>query len=1093
MVTALFDCGDYARTIEIWQWDYGQVLRIQGLSLPTATEIHFALQETGGTSITRIGVTKDGVTDVVIPDSLLDNDGTAQRYSIYAFIYLANGDSGQTIKKITIPVKSRPKPQPFDTPEDAQLFREAIKAVNDAADQAGASEKLAEGWAHGREDMPERAQDNAMYYAGKASEDARQTAADRETVKEMVETVKGYAGKAQTAAKEAAKSQEASEGAAAAAGDSAAAAELSGRQAGQYAADAAQSASDASDSADQASSHATKAGQAYTSTVELAGRAQTVITQTGEDQVQAINTAGATQVQIVKSEGAKQVQAVQDAAQEIAADREQIKTNKEDIATLKSDKVDKDQGADNAGKVLGIGTDGQVTPVEMSGGDVTIDQLLPLAIKATSDKAEILDITDSADFKMQGFNLYGRTEQVQTDGYNLWPMFKDAELSGVKLTVNKDGSVTLNGTCTRSDLFYMIIPVYPMAYTLSCDYTGVLPQNENVRCQIYAPDNTPGETSIRNDAKPDAKAVVTFEKNSDAYFRIRIEAGHTYNNVTMRPMLHYGVDAKPFEPFTGGFPSLRPQMRSRNLFDISSVIETSNIKKTEDSIIVTSYGALVLANDEVRKIFPLGSTIYFKFHAKRMAEITDEGYIFSNGDIGFLIYNVTLNTTIANMIVGLKKDETEKFIQVTADIAEDAYSEKDTIRLLAYSQRYVSEGNANKFNTWEFSDIMISEKDIPYEPYLIPQWPQPINHAGRLNGETKKYEVGVKLTGKNLFDIRKAAVRDNWEPHINLSGYYNYPVFVGKGGKVTISYPEKLPTGHGMYLSICLSDTGDRVGWLAHSTNTGLNNTQLSYTATTDYIYLNAHTDTIANLDRYFSDLQIEYGDIATAFQPYKEQMITLTSDRPITKWDYLDRRDGVWGWVYKGKSKVIDGTETFLINNADTYIGNKTSNVFMIIGDIVSANYNEQNGYCNKLKYVPLSWVIDKDGQIGFCYNAKQIHLRLDNYCTGALKTDTKETVIEKITNYLKAEYDNGSPYIFWYETESDIFTPLPDAEQQALNALVTYYPTTIITNNANAQMQAQYVADPANYIANHYVSKEDTQTIMQRISNIETAMLKL
>ena len=94
---------------------------------------------------------------------------------------------------------------------------------------------------------------------------------------------------------------------------------------------------------------------------------------------------------------------------------------------------------------------------------------------------------------------------------------------------------------------------------------------------------------------------------------------------------------------------------------------------------------------------------------------------------------------------------------------------------------------------------------------------------------------------------------------------------------------------------------------------------------------------------------------------------------------------------------------------------------------------------------------------------------------------------------NYLKAEYDKGTPFIFWYETESDIFTPLSDPEQQALNALITYYPTTIITNNVNARIQAQYVADPANYIANHYVSKEDTQTIMQRISNIETAMLKL
>lgn len=1062
MVTAVFNCSDYAETKEIWQWNYGQVLRIQGLSLPAAVEIHFALQEAGGESVTRIGVTKDGVTDVTIPDSLLENDGTTQRYSIYAFIYLTDTNSGQTIKKITIPVKTRPKPQPFDTPEDAQLFREAIKAVNDAADRAGASEKLAEGWAHGREDMPERAQDNAMYYAGKASEDARQTAADRETVKEMVdsvsdieqqvETIKGYADQA-------AKSQESSEDAAKAARESAAAAELSRQQAGQYATDAAKSASDASDSADQASSHATKAGQAYTSTVELAQQVQTDINQAGDTQVQAINSAGATQVQAIKSEGAKQVQAVQDAAQEIAADREQIKTNKEDIAALKTDKVDIDQGADNAGKVLGIGADGQVTPVEMGGGDVTIDQLLPLAIKATSDKAEMLKITDSADFKMQGFNLYGRTEQVQTTGAQLWDgrATKDT-------VINVDGNISsYNGRSTTD--FIKVAP--------NTQYTGF---SAYLRRAFYDIDKkliSYNDNNTITDTTPPNCEYVRFCFANDSIV-----------------MFNAGGTAKPWEPYTGGFPSPRPQMRSRNLFDISSVTETSDIKKTDKSITASVFGVSVLPNDIVRKIFPLGSSRYFKFYAKRTADVADDGYTLADGGVGFLVYNNSTKKVIGDMRIKLEQTVAEKYLARKIDIAPDAYTESDEIQLFVYTQRLIKSGGPDKYNTWEFTDIMISEENIPYEPYIIEEWPQEIVNAGRLNEKTGKYEVGVKLTGKNLFDIRKAAVRDNWETHINLSGYYNYPVFVGKGSKVTISYPEKLPTGHGMYLSICLSDTGDRVGWLAHGTNTGLNNTQLSYTATTDYIYLNAHTDTIANLDRYFGDLQIEYGD-ATPYQPYKEQSITLTSDRPITKWDYLDKRDGVWGWVYKGKSKVIDGSETY--HSADEYVGHKTSNIFTMIADIKKGSSNTANCYVNKLPFLPQSFRRENDGKIGFCSASDQLHLRLDNYFAGVLETDTKATVASKMKNYLKAEYDNGSPYIFWYETESDIFTPLSDAEQQALNALVTYYPTTIITNNVNARIQAQYVADPANYIANHYVSKEDTQTIMQRISNIETAMLKL
>lgn len=141
----------YKNLYGLWQWDYGQVLRIQGLDLPTAVEIHFSLQEKGGEAVTRVGTTKDGVTDVAIPDSMLENNGSAVDYFIYAFIYLTDETSGQTEYKISMQVKARPKPEAFDSPEDAELFREAIAAVNAAADRAETAEKEAEGWVRNRD------------------------------------------------------------------------------------------------------------------------------------------------------------------------------------------------------------------------------------------------------------------------------------------------------------------------------------------------------------------------------------------------------------------------------------------------------------------------------------------------------------------------------------------------------------------------------------------------------------------------------------------------------------------------------------------------------------------------------------------------------------------------------------------------------------------------------------------------------------------------------------------------------------------------------------------------------------------------------
>lgn len=173
MITAIFNPdSSMANAYGLWQWDYGQILRIQGLHLPSAVEIHFFLQETGGTAVMRVGVTKDGVTDVVIPDSMLQNDGTTSDYDIFAFIYLTDATSGQTEYKIKLKVKSRPEPEAPGGGEDPDIFRDAVQKVKESADKAAESERQAEGWAHGRKDLPERVQDNAKYYAGQAADTA---------------------------------------------------------------------------------------------------------------------------------------------------------------------------------------------------------------------------------------------------------------------------------------------------------------------------------------------------------------------------------------------------------------------------------------------------------------------------------------------------------------------------------------------------------------------------------------------------------------------------------------------------------------------------------------------------------------------------------------------------------------------------------------------------------------------------------------------------------------------------------------------------------------------------------------------------------
>lgn len=146
MVIVAFKPGEkeISKYEELDQHDYGQILRIQGLNLPPAVEIHFALQKTGGTSKTRIGITKDGVTDVLIPDSMLENGDIKDDYSIYAFVYLTDKISGQTEYRITLRVKARPKPEVPGGGDNPDIFHEAVEAVRKAMEAAAESERLGE-------------------------------------------------------------------------------------------------------------------------------------------------------------------------------------------------------------------------------------------------------------------------------------------------------------------------------------------------------------------------------------------------------------------------------------------------------------------------------------------------------------------------------------------------------------------------------------------------------------------------------------------------------------------------------------------------------------------------------------------------------------------------------------------------------------------------------------------------------------------------------------------------------------------------------------------------------------------------------------
>ena len=375
-VIAKFTGDNYANVYDVYQWDYGQVLRIEGLKLPNMVEIHFSLEETSGEAKTRIGVTKDGVTDVVIPDGFLENEGIGDNYKIFVWVYVADKESGSTEYKITIHVKARAKPEITHGGQDGEVFQEAVEAVRGAAKRAAESEKQAERWAVGRVDVPGAETDNSKFYAEESKKNAQQTTKDKEAVEELVkktenigqfaEEVKANAQKASESAKNAEtsatnasaseKNAKTSESNASTSETNAKASETNAKASEQAVEESKQAVdkavADFGQAVTDASATLKAEKDAHVKAITTTGTTETKkVTDEGAKQVEMVQSIGAQetkkvtaegtkQVTLVKTEGEKHLAAVQQATQEIIADRERIAKNKTDIAELRQNKAD---------------------------------------------------------------------------------------------------------------------------------------------------------------------------------------------------------------------------------------------------------------------------------------------------------------------------------------------------------------------------------------------------------------------------------------------------------------------------------------------------------------------------------------------------------------------------------------------------------------------------------------------------------------------------------------------------------------------------------------------------------------------------------
>lgn len=178
MITAVFEEEDQqtATTEPIYQYNHGEVLRVTGLDFPATARVDFSYDRRGCPATPKVGIKVAGGLEAPVPEEMMVHGDSKENYRIYAFIFITNGDNGQTVRRVKIPVRARPKIYEYQPPEGEPDFLEKVlEAINASVDLIELSEDMAEAWAHGHPLFPELAKDNAKYYADLARESQKAT------------------------------------------------------------------------------------------------------------------------------------------------------------------------------------------------------------------------------------------------------------------------------------------------------------------------------------------------------------------------------------------------------------------------------------------------------------------------------------------------------------------------------------------------------------------------------------------------------------------------------------------------------------------------------------------------------------------------------------------------------------------------------------------------------------------------------------------------------------------------------------------------------------------------------------------------------
>lgn len=308
-------------------------------------------------------------------------------------------------------------------------------------------------------------------------------------------------------------------------------------------------------------------------------------------------------------------------------------------------------------------------------------------------------------------------------------------------------------------------------------------------------------------------------------------------------------------------------------------------------------------------------------------------------------------------------------------------------------------------------------------------WQDTTSPSPSIKSEVKGVEeIDILKTGKNLFDVEYVSNLENWI-NSNSDGYFYIPIKVPKGKQLYLSNDKTIAGGRGYYANFSpYKDKNAENYYFFYHNTSGSAYGKFNSLTKGEVIYLRVNS-IVANLPLFIEDfkhLQLEVGEIATDYEPYKPpQFLSYQLVAPLK---------GI-----NNTKDIIDIESNQRTNNLTTFVLDDKTIKSIILGTTkektqvfqlgISDIFNNNDIWCDKLKNDS-----NKDEELFTCqsselyiaiYKGRLETVDVDGFkkwlkdnpltFTGSATTPTQEALPEDLPTELnKLKTNDGSTAIY-------------------------------------------------------------------------------